>query len=105
MSEIIVTTREEEELAIELVPGMSLMQAITDAGVDEVLALCGGVCSCGTCHVYISADYQKNIPAISGDEDLILSGSSHRTEASRLSCQILLIEEMAGMQVKVAPEE
>ncbi len=53
MTEIIVTTREGVTAPLTVKVGISLMEALRDGGHDELLALCGGCCSCATCHVYI----------------------------------------------------
>ena len=53
MPEIIIVLRDGSDRIIDTDPEYSLMEAIRDAGVDEMLAMCGGCCSCATCHVYI----------------------------------------------------
>src|SRR3546814_1084488 len=53
MAELIVITREGNELVLEAGDGLSVMEVVRDGGVDELLALCGGCCSCATCHVYV----------------------------------------------------
>ncbi|MYM61965.1 2Fe-2S iron-sulfur cluster-binding protein [Pseudomaricurvus sp. HS19] len=104
MTGIIVTTRESESRTLELEPEATLMQLICDAGVDELLALCGGVCSCGTCHVYVDAEFLPLLPPVEEDEDLILQESPARQPNSRLSCQIRLTEALQGLRVTIAPE-
>jgi ferredoxin, 2Fe-2S len=81
------------------------MQAIRDAGVYELLALCGGVCSCATCHVYVDTGFVSAIPPMGSDENDLLDGTSHRKEASRLSCQFLLSADLEGLRVTIAPED
>lgn len=105
MPELFVTTRNGEETRIDAPSGLSLMQVLCEAGFDEVLALCGGVCSCATCHVYVSGSPAQALSAMSEDEDCLLDGSSHRREESRLSCQILLTDDCEGLRVTIAPEE
>ncbi|WP_317932229.1 2Fe-2S iron-sulfur cluster-binding protein [Halioxenophilus sp. WMMB6] len=105
MFEISITDRAGATSTIIYEPGMTLMQAITEAGVDELLALCGGVCSCGTCHVYIDKEQQGLLPAISIDEEALLAASSHRRTASRLSCQLPLTDKHNGLTLVIAPEE
>lgn len=105
MPEVIVTTREGEQKKIAYIPGISLMQAICEGGVDEMLALCGGVCSCATCHVHVDPACTGLLNAKSEDEDDLLSGSEHKNELSRLSCQIRMTDELSGLQVTVAPED
>jgi 2Fe-2S ferredoxin len=104
MAEVIVITRGGEERRLVLECGLTLMEAIRDAGVDELLALCGGCCSCATCHVYIDPAFADLLPPMSEDEDDLLDGSDHRNSRSRLACQLPTTPELAGLRVTVAPE-
>ena len=105
MPKLSVTTREGETREIEVEDGLTVMEAIRDNGFDELLALCGGCCSCATCHVYVDPAFTDNLPAMSEDEDDLLESTEHRTEQSRLSCQIPLTDGLDGMQVTIAPED
>lgn len=105
MSEIIVTQRDGNETVIPFTPSMSLMQTICDGGIDELSAICGGVCSCATCHVYITDELLTDLPTMSEDEDALLDGVPHRRANSRLSCQIRLTTEHNGMRVLIAEDE
>src|SRR6185312_14180810 len=77
MAEIIVTTREGKERKLALEHGMTLMETIRDGGVDELLALCGGCCSCATCHVYVDPAFADRLPAMTEDESDLLDSSDH----------------------------
>ena len=81
------------------------MEAMRDAGIDELLALCGGCCSCATCHVYVEPSTAALLPLMSDDENDLLDSSDHRTAQSRLSCQLVLTDAMDGLKVAVAPED
>ncbi len=81
------------------------MEAIRDGGFDELLALCGGCCSCATCHVYVDPEFASFLPALSADEDDLLDSSSHRQANSRLSCQINLTDGIPALKVTIAPED
>ncbi len=105
MSQIIVTTRNGNEIALDAKPGLSVMEILRDGGIDEVLALCGGCCSCATCHVYVDADDAARAGAASPDEADLLDSSDHRTPGSRLSCQIAFTDALDGLRVTVAPED
>ncbi len=105
MSEIFVTTREGKQLTLAAKPGLSVMEIIRDGGVDELLALCGGCCSCATCHVYVDADQTAMTGKAGPDEDDLLDSSDHKTPASRLSCQIAFTDAMNGLKVTIAPED
>lgn len=105
MPRIIVTTRDGEVRSIEAAVHQTLMEVIRDDGI-EIEALCGGCCSCATCHVYILPVHEDQLPPISEDEDILLDGSAfRRPDASRLSCQIRVTEQMDGLQLTVAPED
>lgn len=105
MAELIVVTREGEEKTFEADDGLSVMEVIRDGGVDELLALCGGCCSCATCHVYVDPAFADKLPAMSDDENDLLDGSTHRDERSRLSCQLMMSDEISGLRVVIAPED
>jgi 2Fe-2S ferredoxin len=105
MPKLIVVTREGEESAIEGEAGLSVMEVIRDNGIDELLALCGGCCSCATCHVHVDPDFAALLPPMSEDENDLLDSSDHRNETSRLSCQIHLTAALDGLRVTIAPED
>jgi len=102
--ELIVTTREGETQVLQATSGYTAMEVIRNAGIDELLALCGGVCSCGTCHVHVDQAFADLLPAMSQDENDLLDASSHRNERSRLSCQIRMSVSLAGLRVTIADE-
>lgn len=103
MVQIYVTGRDGTGHTVEAQVGLSLMEAIRDNGFDELLALCGGCCSCATCHVYV--DERGDLPPLGDDENDLLESSDHRTARSRLSCQIPLTSELEGLRVTIAPED
>lgn len=105
MSKILVTDRDGREGAVDIHPDTTLMQAITDAGYADLLALCGGMCACGTCHVYVEEDQLDRLGEMGPDEHELLGASEHRQPNSRLSCQIRAHEDLAGLRVTIAPED
>ncbi|MEH3106609.1 MAG: 2Fe-2S iron-sulfur cluster-binding protein [Sphingomonas fennica] len=105
MPQLTVVTREGEERQIEGTEGYSVMEAIRDAGIDELLALCGGCCSCATCHVQVDPAFADRLPPMSEDENDLLDSSDNRTEYSRLSCQLPLTPALDGLKVTIAPED
>src|SRR6195952_5391866 len=105
MPKLIVTTRSGDEQVLDASEELTVMEAIRDAGIDELLALCGGCCSCATCHIFVDPEFADKLPAMSEDENDLLDSSDSRSEASRLSCQIPFSEDLDGLRVTIAPED
>lgn len=105
MPTIKIIKRDKQMVEIEAIAGQTLMQNLRDGGVEEVLALCGGCCSCATCHVYVAEALWGTLPAVSDNENDLLDGSDHRTPSSRLSCQLTVTEAWEGAVITVAPED
>jgi 2Fe-2S ferredoxin len=105
LATIIVKTRDGQERQLDAQEGLSVMEIIRDGGVDELLALCGGCCSCATCHIHVDPAFADELLPMSEDENDLLDSSDHRTEASRLSCQIVFSSDLDGLQVAIALED
>lgn len=105
MPKLIVVTRDGSETEVEVASGLTVMEAIRENGFDELLALCGGCCSCATCHVHVDQGFLDRLPAMSEDEDDLLESSDHRMANSRLGCQIPFTDALDGLKVTIAPED
>jgi 2Fe-2S ferredoxin len=105
MVSVRITNRSGEEIEIEARTGRSLMEAIRSNDLEDVFAVCGGCCSCATCHVQVDPDYLDRLTAIDGDEDDLLDSSYRRTANSRLSCQLKVTNAFEGMRVTIAPAD
>jgi 2Fe-2S ferredoxin len=105
MPQLVVTTREGSEVAIDGEAGLSVMEVIRLAGVDDGFALCGGSCACATCHVHVDSAFVDKLPEMKEDENDLLDASDHRTLSSRLSCQIRFDDALAGLRVTIAAED
>ena len=105
MPKLIVTTRSGETSTVDAIDGLTVMEAIRDHGFDELLALCGGCCSCATCHVHVDPEFFAKLPPISEDEDDLLDSSGDRDEFSRLGCQIPFTADLDGLKVRIAAED
>ncbi len=105
MPRLTVVTRAGEERTVDGEAGLSVMEVIKDHGFDELLALCGGCCSCATCHVHVDPAFVDRLPPISEDEEDLLDSVEDRDATSRLSCQIPFGDALDGLRVKIAAEE
>lgn len=99
-----VVDRDGVEHAVDVPAEGSLMEALRELEYG-VAAICGGMCSCATCHVYVAPEWQERLPESHGDERELLAELQYRRPQSRLSCQIALQAQLDGLQVTVAPEE
>ena len=105
MPTITVIDRSGNARDVQADNGLSLMEVIRDNGFDELLALCGGCCSCATCHVYVAPEFAGNLPVMSEDENDLLDSTDNRNDQSRLSCQVPVTDALEGLQVTIAPED
>jgi len=105
MPQLTVVTRDGSERTVTGEAGLSVMEVIRDNGFDELLALCGGCCSCATCHVHVDPEFASKLPKMSEDENDLLDSSADRDERSRLSCQIEFSDALDGLRVTVAAED
>ncbi|WP_137862368.1 MULTISPECIES: 2Fe-2S iron-sulfur cluster-binding protein [unclassified Sphingomonas] len=105
MPKLIVVTRSGEEREVMGEAGLSVMEVIRENGFDELLALCGGCCSCATCHVHVDPEFAAKLPKMSMDEDDLLDSAGDRDETSRLSCQIPFGPDLDGLRVRIAEED
>jgi ferredoxin len=100
-----VTARDGSRRSVAAAAGQSLKDALKGAGIEEILGLCGGFASCGTCHVHVADDWLGRLPPMRADEEEMLGFSDWRQANSRLACQIPFSEALDGIAVTVAPED
>jgi len=90
------------ETVLEVEPGNNLMMAAVFEGIREIEGICGGCLSCATCHVYVDAAWVDRLPPPSADELRMLDEvAAERRPNSRLSCQIEMREDLAGIVVRM----
>ncbi len=99
-----VVDRDGIEHEIDGNTGFTLMENLRDLDYG-VGAVCGGMCACATCHVYVDAEWAGKLPAVQSDERDLLQDLSTRRENSRLSCQVKFTPELAGLKVTIAEDE
>src|SRR3546814_17751942 len=90
---------------VEVEPGTNLMEAATRNMVPGVLGMCGGICSCATCHCYVPDQWRDKLPPPSDGELQMLDAVTHRRANSRLGCQVVVDDAFDGMTVKLPPDQ
>ena len=99
-----VIDRHGTEQEFDAPVGVPLMETLRDMN-EGVAAICGGMCACGTCQVYVDAEWLAKLPAPQRDETDMLADLGSRRENSRLSCQLVVTASLTGLRVTLAPEE
>ena len=102
MTKLLVTDRDGQNHELDAEANQTLMQNLKNQSYG-VEAICGGLCSCATCHVYIGETWLDQIPEMGAEEDELLEGVLERETNSRLSCQIPVTEQLEGMDLTIAP--
>ncbi len=97
---IYVTDLKGKEHALEALEGWRVMEIIREHGLP-IKAECGGACACATCHVYVDEAWVNKLSAKREDEEAMLDEAFDLQDNSRLSCQIIMDEELDGFKVKL----
>ena len=106
MPKITFITPDGERHELQAKLGSSVMHVAIDAGIDGIHAECGGAAACGTCHVY--ADEQiltRLVPPESNEEAMLDYTVEPRQPNSRLSCQLLITDDMEGAVFTIAARQ
>ena len=104
MPKIVFVSASGASRIVEARTGLTVMEAAVKAGVEGIVAECGGACACATCHVYVDPSWEGRLAAPSSMEEGMLEFATGRRTCSRLSCQISVDEELDGLIVRT-PEK
>jgi ferredoxin, 2Fe-2S len=104
MAKITFIEHNGNEHTVEGENGMSVMEVAVKNMVPGIDADCGGACACATCHVYLQGEWAEKLAARSEMEEDMLDFAFDVQDASRLSCQIRVSDDIDGLVVKV-PEK
>ena len=99
MTKLVFVKADGTEIAVEAQNGSTVMQTALDNGIEEIVADCGGSCSCATCHCYIDEAWQNKLSAPDDIEVDMLDCVLERKASSRLSCQIEISDELDGLRI------
>lgn len=83
--------------------GLSVMEVAVKHAMDKIEGACGGSLACATCHVYVHPDWWDKVLPDAGEideaEEDMLDLAFNLTKLSRLSCQIIVTEDLDGLIV------
>ena len=103
MVKLLITTTDGEDKTVDATTERPMMEALQDAGLVD--GTCGGVASCGTCHVYFVN--KEAAGEHTEDEGFMLEGLADFVEikeGSRLSCQVKVSDAHDRIKIEIAPE-
>ena len=90
---------------IDVSNGLSVMEGAIQNNIPGIDADCGGGMACATCHVYVKEDWFNKIPKKEdGEEDMLDMAFEPKTN-SRLSCQIVVSDEIDGLEVIIPSKQ
>ena len=99
-----VIDRDGREHDVPARSGVKIMETLRELDYG-IAAICGGMCSCATCHVYLDESDLARLPAMQGDEKELLVELTSFRPTSRLSCQVPFEASLGGIRVTIAPDE
>ncbi|MCF6197737.1 MAG: 2Fe-2S iron-sulfur cluster-binding protein [Emcibacter sp.] len=99
MTKITFISPNDEKNTITVKTGGTLMEAAVDNDIPGIDADCGGGCACATCHVYVDDAWAGKLKTKDDMEESMLDFAEEVREHSRLSCQILVTEDIDGIVV------
>lgn len=102
MTNITFISADGNEQTVQARVGDSVMQTALAHGIDGITAECGGAMACATCHAYVADEWAGKVgPAGEIEADMLDFAASEVTPASRLSCQIIITEELDGLVLRL----
>ena len=94
-----------KEHQIEMPLGFSIMEGAIKNSIPGIDADCGGSCACATCHVYVDEIFLQKIPKAEEAEQDMLDFVQSADKSSRLSCQIIISNEIDGIIVRMPKKQ
>ena len=105
MPKITYIEHNEKKHTIDVPNGLSVMEGAVQNDIPGIDADCGGACACATCHVYVNEEWLNKLPEKTSTEQDMLDMAFEPNNLSRLSCQILVNEDLDGLVVKMPSKQ
>ena len=86
---------------INVANGLTVMEGAVQNNIPGIDADCGGSMACATCHVYVKEEWFDKIPKKEDGEEDMLDMAIEPNKFSRLSCQVIVSDELEGLVVKI----
>ena len=90
---------------IDVQNGLTVMEGAIQNNIPGIDADCGGSMACATCHVYVKEEWFNKLPKKEDGEEDMLDMAFEPSKFSRLSCQIIVTDELDGLEVKLPTKQ
>ena len=95
----------ENSETIEVSNGLTVMEGAVQNNIPGIDADCGGGMACATCHVYVKEEWFDKLPKKEDGEEDMLDMAYEPNKFSRLSCQLLVSDELDGLTVSIPSKQ
>ena len=99
MAKITFKTHDDKTYTVDVQKGLTVMEGAVQNDVPGIDADCGGGMACATCHVYVDEEWMQKLPQKDDGEEDMLDMAFEPKKNSRLSCQIIVSDELNGLVV------
>ena len=105
MPKITYITNDNQNHTIDVENGLTVMEGAVQNDIPGIDADCGGGMACATCHVYVKEDWFNKLPTKEDGEEDMLDMAFEPKKNSRLSCQIIVSDELDGLTVNIPSKQ
>ena len=105
MPKITYVTSDEKKYEIDVQNGLTVMEGAVQNDIPGIDADCGGGMACATCHVYVTEDWFDKLPKKEDGEEDMLDMAFEPKKNSRLSCQLIVSDQMDGLVVNIPSKQ
>ena len=99
MAKITYIEQSGKKRTVEVENGLTIMEGAIQNNIPGIDADCGGSMACATCHVYVEKSWLDKLPKAEEAETDIIDMAFEHKKNSRLSCQIIVSDELDGLIV------
>ena len=105
MTKITYNTHDNKVHTIDVQNGLTVMEGAVQNDIPGIDADCGGGMACATCHVYIQEEWWDKLPKKEDGEEDMLDMAYEPNKFSRLSCQVVVSDELDGLVVSIPSKQ
>ena len=105
MAKIIYIENNNKSHTIKVENGLTVMEGAVQNNIPGIDADCGGGMVCATCHVYVKEEWFNKVPKKEDGEEDMLDMAFEPKQNSRLSCQLVVSDELDGLIVNIPSKQ